>query len=203
MSMKDAFSSLHPAVSFCFFAAVITLTMLYMHPVLLTVSLTASAGYVCILKGVRHFAKTLLCLVPFVLLMSLINALFNHAGVTPILYLSNGNAITKEALTFGFFASVMFCAVILWFDCFNAIMTSDRLLLLFGRLSPSVSLLISMSLRFVPKLGRKIRSIDAARSQIGRGSAQGGILRRVKTALAYCPSPLPGRLRAPLRRQIQ
>ena len=71
MSMKDAFSSLHPAVSFCFFAAVITLTMLYMHPVLLTVSLTASAGYVCILKGVRHFAKTLLCLVPFVLLMSL------------------------------------------------------------------------------------------------------------------------------------
>lgn len=203
MSMKDAFSSLHPAVSFCFFAAVITLTMLYMHPVLLTVSLTASAGYVCILKGVRHFAKTLLCLVPFVLLMSLINALFNHAGVTPILYLSNGNAITKEALTFGFFASVMFCAVILWFDCFNVIMTSDRLLLLFGRLSPSVSLLISMSLRFVPKLGRKIRSIDAARSQIGRGSAQGGILRRVKTALAYCPSPLPGRLRAPLRRQIQ
>ena len=183
MSMKDAFSSLHPAVSFCFFAAVITLTMLYMHPVLLTVSLTASAGYVCILKGVRHFAKTLLCLVPFVLLMSLINALFNHAGVTPILYLSNGNAITKEALTFGFFASVMFCAVILWFDCFNVIMTSDRLLLLFGRLSPSVSLLISMSLRFVPKLGRKIRSIDTARSQIGRGSAQGGILRRVKNSI--------------------
>lgn len=154
-------------------------------------------------QGCAAFAKTLLCLVPFVLLMSLINALFNHAGVTPILYLSNGNAITKEALTFGFFASVMFCAVILWFDCFNVIMTSDRLLLLFGRLSPSVSLLISMSLRFVPKLGRKIRSIDAARSQIGRGSAQGGILRRVKTALAYCPSPLPGRLRAPLRRQIQ
>lgn len=183
MSMKDAFSSLHPAVSFCFFTAVITLTMLYMHPVLLTVSLTASAGYVCILKGVRHFAKTLLCLVPFVLLMSLINALFNHAGVTPILYLSNGNAITKEALTFGFFASVMFCAVILWFDCFNVIMTSDKLLLLFGRLSPSVSLLISMSLRFVPKLGRKIRSIDAARSQIGRGSAQGGILRRVKNSI--------------------
>ncbi len=184
MRMNDAFSGLHPAVSFCYFAAVITLTMLYMHPVLLAVSLIASASYVCVLKGARRFLKTLLYLIPFALLMSLINALFNHAGVTPLFYLSNGNAITKEALTFGFFASVMFCAVILWFDCFNAIMTSDKLLFLFGRLSPSLSLLISMSLRFVPKFGHKMRSIDAARAQIGRGSSQGAFLRRLKNSMS-------------------
>lgn len=76
----------------------------------------------------------------------------------------------------------MFSAVILWFECFNVVMTSDKLLCLFGRLSPSVSLLLSMALRFVPKFGRKIRSIDAARAQIGQGSAQGGFIRRVKTA---------------------
>lgn len=182
--MKDTFSYIHPAVSFAYFAAVITLTMLYMHPVLLAVSLAASASYVCILKGARHFAKTLLYIVPFLLLMALINALFNHQGVTPVYYLQNGNAITKEALAFGFLASVMFCAVILWFDCFNVIMTSDKLLFLFGRLSPSVSLLISMSLRFVPKFGRKIRSIDAARAQIGQGSAQGVFIRRVKNSMS-------------------
>ena len=182
--MKDTFSYIHPAVSFAYFAAVITLTMLYMHPVLLAVSLAASASYVCILKGARHFAKTLLYIVPFILLMALINALFNHQGVTPVYYLQNGNAITKEALAFGVLASVMFCAVILWFDCFNVIMTSDKLLFLFGRLSPSVSLLISMSLRFVPKFGRKIRSIDAARAQIGQGSAQGGFIRRVKNSMS-------------------
>ena len=181
--MKDAFSGLHPAVSFAYFAAVLTLTMLYMHPLLLILSLIGSAVYVSILKGVRHFAKTLLYLVPFLILMSLINALFNHGGVTPLFYLSNGNAITREALTFGFFASMMFCAVILWFDCFNAVMSSDKLLFLFGRLSPSLSLLLSMSLRLVPKLGRKIRSIDAARAQIGRGSAQGGFFTRVKNSM--------------------
>lgn len=86
MRMNDAFSGLHPAVSFCFFAAVITLTMLYMHPVLLTVSFIASASYVCVLKGTRRFLKTLLYLIPFALLMSLINALFNHAGVTPLFF---------------------------------------------------------------------------------------------------------------------
>lgn len=145
--MNDAFSQLHPAASFAFFAAVITLTMLYMHPVLLIISLTAAAGYVCILKGARHFGKTLIYLVPFLIFMSALNALFNHAGVTPLFYLSNGNAVTKESLTFGFYASVMFSAVILWFECFNVVMTSDKLLCLFGRLSPSVSLLLSMALR--------------------------------------------------------
>ena len=182
--MKDAFSRLHPAVSLAYFAAVLTLTMLYMHPVLLTLSLAASASYVCVLKGARHFAKTLLYLVPFLVFMSLINALFNHSGVTPLYYLPNGNAITKEALTYGFFASIMFSAVILWFECFNVIMTSDKLLFLFGRLSPALSLLLSMSLRFVPRFGRKIRSVDAARSQIGLGSAQGGVLCRVKNSMS-------------------
>ena len=128
--MNDAFSQLHPAASFAFFAAVITLTMLYMHPVLLIISLTAAAGYVCILKGARHFGKTLIYLVPFLIFMSVLNALFNHAGVTPLFYLSNGNAVTKESLTFGFYASVMFSAVILWFECFNVVMTSDKLLCL-------------------------------------------------------------------------
>lgn len=180
--MKDAFSTLHPAVNLLYFAAVIAMTMLYMHPVLLAISLAAAAGYVCILKGVRHFARTLIFLVPFLIFMSLLNALFNHAGVTPLFYLSNGNAVTKEALIYGFFASVMFCSVILWFDCFNVIMTSDKLLHLFGRLSPSLSLLLSMALRFVPKFGRKISSIDAARAQIGQGSSDGGIICRIKNS---------------------
>ena len=46
--------------------------------------------------------------------------------MTPLFYLSNGNAVTKESLTFGFYASVMFSAVILWFECFNVVMTSDK-----------------------------------------------------------------------------
>lgn len=181
--MKDAFSGLHPAVGFAYFAAVLTLTMLYMHPLLLLLSLIGSSSYVCILKGARHFAKTLLYLVPFIILMSVINALFSNGGVTPLYYLSNGNAITAEALTYGLFASMMFCAVMLWFNCFNAVMTSDKMLFLFGRLSPSLSLLLSMSLRLVPKLGRKMREVDAARSQIGCGSSQGGLLTRIKNSM--------------------
>ena len=67
-----------------FFAAVITLTMLYMHPVLLIISLAAAAGYVRILKGARHFGKNAIYLVPFLLFHVGAQCAFNHAGVTPL-----------------------------------------------------------------------------------------------------------------------
>ena len=182
--MKNAFSGIHPAVGFAFFAAVLTLTMLYMHPVLLAVSLFASASYVWLLKGTHRFLKTLLYLVPVVLLMTVFNALFNHAGVTPLMYLHNGNAVTAEALTFGAFAAVMFSAVILWFSCFNDIMTTDKLMYLFSRLGPSISLLLSMALRFAPRFAEKMRSIAHSRAQIGMGTGKGSFKVRLKNSMS-------------------
>lgn len=188
--MKDEFSALHPTVCFAYFAQVMLLTMLYMHPLLLLISLAASASYVCILKGVRHFLKTLAWIIPFLLLMGVFNALFNHAGVTPLFYLKNGNAITLEALVYGFFASMMFASVVLWFSCFNVLMTSDKLMFLFGRLSPSVSMLLSMSLRLVPRFAEKIRGIAASRAQIGFGSASGSLRVRVKNGMKVLSAAL-------------
>lgn len=176
---RDEFSAVHPAVSFFFFAAVITVTMLYMHPVLLLISFAAASGGVCILKGARKFFKLLLGLLPFLLIVAVINALFNNAGVTPLFYFSNGNAMTAEALTYGFFACLMFSTVVLWFSSFNVVMTSDKLLYLFGALSPSLSLMLSMALRFVPRFSQKIRAIRAAREGIGL-SGSGGFIKRLK-----------------------
>ena len=39
--MNDSFSALHPALTFCYFAAVLLLTMLVLHPVFLALSLLA------------------------------------------------------------------------------------------------------------------------------------------------------------------
>lgn len=176
--MKGAFSSMHPFVGIVYFAAVLVLTMIYMHPAILLISLIASASYVGILRGGRRLIKTLAYIVPFMLLMGVFNALFNHAGQTPLFYLNNGNAVTREALVYGVFASMMFAGVILWFACFNEVMTSDKLLFLFGRFSPAVSLLLSMALRLVPRFGEKIRGIAKSRAQIGLGTETGGIARR-------------------------
>ena len=109
--MTDSFSALHPALTFCYFAAVLLLTMFVLHPVFLALSLLGALGYCALLRGWRSLWRTLGRLVPFLVLMAALNALFNHAGVTMLFYLPNGNPVTREALCYGAAAAAMFAAV--------------------------------------------------------------------------------------------
>ena len=94
--MNDSFSALHPALTFCYFAAVLLLTMLVLHPVFLALSLLGALGYCAVLRGWRSLGRTLGWLVPFLVLMAALNALLNHAGVTMLFYLPNGNPPNTE-----------------------------------------------------------------------------------------------------------
>ena len=168
--MNDSFSALHPALTFCYFAAVLLLTMLVLHPVFLALSLLGALGYCAVLRGWRSLGRTLGWLVPFLVLMAALNALLNHAGVTMLFYLPNGNPVTREALCYGAAAAAMFAAVILWFQCCNVVMTAEKYLYVFGSALPGVSLLLSMALRFVPKFSAHIRSVRAAQASLGCGA---------------------------------
>ena len=57
----------------------------------------------------------------------------------------------------------MLASVVLWFSSYNEVMTSDKFVYLFGRVIPALSLVLSMSLRFIPKF--------KAQMQIGQRSA--------------------------------
>ena len=52
--MTDSFSALHPALTFCYFAAVLLLTMFVLHPVFLALSLLGALGYCAQLRGRCH-----------------------------------------------------------------------------------------------------------------------------------------------------
>ena len=90
-------------------------------------------------------------LLPILLGMAILNPVFNHEGVTILLYLPNDNPITLEAICFGLASAVMMGASIVWFNCCNTVFTSDKIIYLFGRIIPAMSLLISMTLRFLPR----------------------------------------------------
>lgn len=147
----DAFARFHPAVNFCFFAAAIGLSMFLMHPVFLAVSLLCSGGYLLYLQGGKGFVRQVGYLLPVLLFTAALNPLFNHRGETVLFFLSGGNPVTLEALCYGLLTAVMMGATILWFNCCNAVFTTDKIIYLFGRIIPSLSLLISMTLRFVPR----------------------------------------------------
>lgn len=179
---NSGFSSYHPAVNFLFFAAVLLFSMFFLHPVFFGISFVCSLAYAVRLNGVRAVKFSLLGLLPMMLLVALINPAFNHDGVTVLVYV-NDNPITLEAVCYGLAAAVMFASVLLWFSCYNAVMTSDKFLSLFGRVIPALSMLLSMCLRFVPRFKAQARVIAQAQRCVGRDPGAGSLLRRAKNGM--------------------
>lgn len=180
--MRDSFSTYHPIVNFAYFFMVILCSMVFMHPVFLGISVTAAFVYSVCLNRNRAVKFNLLYLVPTMIAVSLINPLFNHRGVTILGYLRN-NPITLESVVYGIAAGLMFASVILWFSCYNAVMTSDKFIYLFGRIIPAMSLIFSMVLRFVPKFKVQIRNISDAQRCIGRDGGSGSWLERSRQGI--------------------
>ncbi|MBQ4316925.1 MAG: energy-coupling factor transporter transmembrane protein EcfT, partial [Clostridia bacterium] len=80
-------------------------------------------------------------------------------GATIVLYFANGNPLTLESILYGLSAGVLLVTLLLWFASFNRIMTSDKFIYLFGRIIPALSLVLSMSLRFVPKFKSQMEAV--------------------------------------------
>jgi len=177
---KDAFSGFHPSVSMVYFVVVIGFSMFFMHPITLAISLVCSFTYAVYLSGKRAVRMGLVFMLPMLVLTASLNPLFNHQGATILAYLPNGNPLTLESIMFGIAASVMLITVISWFSCFNAVMTSDKFVYLFGRVVPSLSLILSMALRFVPRFMAQIKIVSNAQKGIGRDISNGNILQKAK-----------------------
>lgn len=175
--MKDTFSTYHPIVNLTFFCAVIGFGMVFLHPVFLTTSMAGAFVYAITLGGKRILKFALIFLLPMMLIAGAVNPLFNHRGVTILRYMGD-NPLTLESIMYGIAIAVMFGAVILWFSCVNVIMTSDKLMYLFGRLMTSLSMVFSMVLRFVPKFKAQIRLISNSQKCIGRDISDGTLRER-------------------------
>lgn len=170
--MNTPFASLHPFVLFLFFFFAAAFSVFLMHPVFLVISFICAFAYCVYLKG-RSAFKTLGVFLPFVIFSAVINAAFNHEGATILLYV-NDNPVTLESLVYSLAAALMLLGVLMWFSCLNEVMTSDKLLWIFGRLSPSIALLFSMTLRFVPRFSAQLKKTVSAQKAMGRGPDEGG-----------------------------
>lgn len=157
-----SFSELNPAVYTLYFLAVVTPSMFSGNPVISTISLLFSFLYSLTF---RQDGKRYAFYLAFFVVYAAVNPIISHNGKT-VLFFANDTPITLEAALYGLFAAVMIIAVLLWFSSFSRVMTSDRLLYVTGRLSPKLSLVISMAIRFIPLFGRRrAEARDAARTQ--------------------------------------
>lgn len=178
----NEFAKYHPLINFIYFTAVIVFSMIFVHPICLVTSLLCSVMYSIILNG-KKALKFIAMLLPLMLISALINPAFNHEGVTVIAYLPSGNPLTLESILYGIVAASMVAMVICWFSCFNKIMTSDKFIYLFGRIIPSLSLILSMTFRFVPKFKEQVQEVSNAQKSMGRDSSEGSVFARVKNSI--------------------
>ena len=157
----------HPIVNFIYFIFVIGFTMVIMHPVCLVISFAAALLYVVHLFGWKQAWKGLLAMTGIMLLTAIINPAFNHQGMTVLTYLPSGNILTLESILYGIAAAFMLGATVMWFRCVSEILTSDKIVYLFGKTFPVFGLLLSMILGYVPKIQRKFSEIQQCRGKRG------------------------------------
>ena len=179
----NEFKTYHPIVNFVYFIFVIGFSCFFMHPVCLCISLVSGFTYSVMLKGKNAIKTNLIYMIPMLLMMALINPAFNHEGVTIIDYLPSGNPLTLESIIYGLCAAIMIVSVICHFSCYNEVMTSDKFIYLFGKIIPAMSLIISMTLRFVPKFSAQLKVVTNAQRCMGRDVSNGSIIKRAKSGL--------------------
>ncbi|WP_330587010.1 energy-coupling factor transporter transmembrane component T [Aminipila butyrica] len=183
MINRDTFSSYHPLVNFVYFGLVLAFSMIFVHPVCLGISLICALTYAIYLNGKKAVRFSLLFMLPVFVITVLMNPAFNHEGGTILTYLPSGNPLTLESMVYGMVAATMLIGVISWFSCYNAVMTSDKFVYLFGRVIPALSLILSMVLRFVPRFKTQLQVVSNAQRCIGRDISSGGVLQRARKGL--------------------
>jgi len=184
LNNRDTFAGYHPVVNFLYFVTVIAFSMIFMHPVCLILSAACAAAYSIYLSGKKAVRFNLLFMLPMFVVAALFNPAFSHAGVTILTYLPDGNPLTLESVIYGIGAAAMLCAVIAWFSCYSAVMTSDKFVYLFGRVIPAISLILSMTLRFVPRFTAQMKVVSNAQKCVGRDASTGSIIQRARNGIA-------------------
>ena len=193
--MEQGFGGYHPAVNFIFFAGAVLFGMFFVHPAFLLLSVGLSCTSYFLFKG-RRGVRLLLGMLVLFAAVSLLNPVFNPYGETVLFTWLWGRPFTLEALLYGLATGGMFLTVILWFACYNEIMTSDKFTYLFGKFVPALSLVLCMVLRFVPHFRERRRPSAARGGVLGNRRKTERSGSGLKAAWRFCPCSRRGRSRA-------
>jgi len=159
------FIKYNPLILMFYYAAVIITSMFTMNPVIAGLSLCGA--YIFLLtSGCPSKKREHIFYIVILIVCTLINPVFSHNGRT-VLFVVNDSPITLEAAVYGLVMSVSVLSVLIWFRTFVKIMTSDKLLYVFGALSPKLELILSVALRYIPMFVTQAEKIGNTQKAIG------------------------------------
>ena len=176
------FERCHPAVNLIYFAAVVAAMITFQHPVFLAVSFLCAFAYSVKRNGWKALMFNL-CLLPMIAVFALYYSSYTHFGMTVLRQNFVGNNMTLESLVYGFVLGVMGTGVCIWFSCVYSVFTTDKVVYLFGKVSPRFSLFLAISLRMIPRIKKEAKRINMAQQGIGRGVNQGNLWQRIRNSI--------------------
>lgn len=179
--MERVLASYHPLVSFTYFFVVIGMSMIYMHPVLSLISLISATLYSLVLNKKRTF-QTLKFTTIMALCITIANGLFVNRGLTVLFYFRY-NPVTLESISYGMTSGIMMASVVMWFSCYNEIITSDKFLYIFGKILPSIALMVNMTIRLIPKLIDQTKIIANTQKTVGLDYEEGTLFMKIKSSM--------------------
>lgn len=176
------FEHCHPAVNLIYFAAVLMGMITFRHPVFLVISFCCAFAYSIKRNGVKALIFNL-CLVPLVVAFALYYSSYTHFGMTVLKQNMIGNNMTLESLVYGFVLGVIGAGSCMWFSCVFSVFTTDKVVYLFGKISPRLSLFLAILLRMIPHIKKEAKRIHIAQQGIGRGIHQGNLWQRIRNGV--------------------
>lgn len=180
--MKSGFRGMHPVSGLAFFLLMFIIGMLSTHPITLISGFVCAFLYDIKFRGRKAVSFVLKIVLPFILLSTLINGLFNHHGATVLFTLPGGNNFTLEAIIYGLIFALKAGQTLIWLGSWNEIMTNDKIIFLLGRISPKIALLVSMALRFIPLITDQASVISTAQKGIGSAGASCSFTGKIRSA---------------------
>ncbi|MBQ1390065.1 MAG: energy-coupling factor transporter transmembrane protein EcfT [Clostridia bacterium] len=161
----------HPLTLLVWYMYVIPITVLVHDPIITAVSLLFGIVHIIMIVGLPKLSTVLYC-AAFMTAAAIANPLFSHTGVT-VLFFMNGLPVTLESLLYGVEMSAAACAVMLWCVSLTHFMTTDKITMLFGSVTPKLAVLLSLTLRFIPMIREKHRNIiNAQKGFDGRSESR-------------------------------
>lgn len=176
------FEKCHPAVNFIYFTTVIAGMIVFQHPIFLLISFVCAFIYSIKRNGWKALIFNAV-LLPCVVAFALYYSSYTHFGVTVLQQNVIGNNMTLESLVYGFVLGVVVAGVLIWFSCVYSVFTTDKVVYLFGKVSPRLSLFLAIILRMVPRIKKEAKRINTAQQGIGRGANQGNQWQRIRNCI--------------------
>lgn len=175
------FADYHPVILLVYYLIVVGITMFTIHPLIILFSFSGSLIFYGLITSWRKLCKELLFIIPFFMTITLTNPLFVHQGETVIVSLFQLQ-ITLEAIFYGAVIALMLIAVIYWSRAYSLLMTSEKITFLFSTTLPQLSLVITMSIRFIPLFIEQMKKVMQTQKTLGlfvrnkkRDAVKGGI----------------------------